>query len=51
MMKNFAKVNAGVGLIVKVFCVSDCSFLVNSDQEIFFCGKYSHKSKSLNNKE
>ena len=29
MMKNFAKVNSGVGAIIKVFCLSDCSFLVN----------------------
>jgi len=47
MMKNFGKVNSGVGAIVKVFCLSDCSFIVNEDQEIFFCGKYSHKSISL----
>ena len=31
--------------IKKVFAISDSTFFVNEDCEVFFCGKYSYKSK------
>lgn len=34
-----------LGDVCKVFCINDCTFLVNSDNELFFCGRYSLKKE------
>lgn len=50
LCKSFKKIdNNMIGDIKKVFCINDCTFLVNTDMEVFFCGKYSLKSKILYN--
>ena len=47
LCKSFKKIdNNMVGDIRKVFCINDCTFVVNSDMEVFFCGKHSLKSTS-----
>lgn len=33
-----------VGEVKKAFCINECTFLVNSDCEVFFCGRHSLKS-------
>ena len=44
--KSFKKIsNQIVGDVKKGFCISDCTFLTNSDSEVYFCGRYSLKSK------
>lgn len=44
--KSFKKIgNQMIGEVKKAFCISDCTFLVNSDNEVYFCGRYSLKSK------
>ena len=44
--KNFKKINNFmIADITKVFCLGECSFFVNSECEMFYCGKHSYKSK------
>ena len=46
LSKNFRKINNNMLYdIRKVFAISDCTFFVNEECEVFFCGKYSYKSK------
>ena len=46
--KNFKKMNSNmIGNIQKVFAIADCTFFVNEDLEVFFCGKYSHRSNQF----
>jgi hypothetical protein len=45
LAKNFRKIdNNMVGDVKKAYCINECTFLVNSDCETFFCGRYSLKS-------
>ena len=45
--KSFKKVNNNMIFgIQKVYCLQDCTFFVNEECEVFFCGKYSYKSKN-----
>lgn len=50
--KSFKKINNYfIEDIRKVFCLGDCSFFINSNCEVFFCGKYSQKSNTNPNVE
>lgn len=40
-----------IGEIKKVFCISDCTFLVTVENEVFFCGRFSLKSNFQLNAE
>lgn len=48
--ENFAKdfkiinKNKEMSDLLKVFCLGDCTFFVNTDQEVFYSGKYSYES-------
>lgn len=43
--KLFKKINnCMIGEVGKIFCINDATFFINSDQEVFYCGKYSYKS-------
>lgn len=45
LCKTFKKIDTKMlGDIQKSFCVNDCTFLVNTDNEVYFCGRYSLKS-------
>ena len=44
--KEFSKMDTSrIGLVHRVFCLLDCTFLLTEDEELFFCGRYSYKSK------
>ncbi len=46
--KTFKKIPDQIlGKIKKVFCIGDCTFFENYDEEIYFAGKYSHNSNWL----
>ena len=48
ILKSFKKINNYmIEDICKVFCLGECSFFVNSECEVFFCGRYSHRSKKV----
>ena len=48
LTKTFKKIDTKMlGDIQKCFCVNDCTFLVNTDNEVYFCGRYSLKSKYI----
>ena len=43
--KVFKKVNNNMLMdLKKVFCIQDCTFFINEECEVFFCGKHSHRS-------
>ena len=39
--------NKHMGDISKVFCLSDATFFVNTDQEVFYTGKISYEKSTL----
>ena len=48
LAKNFRKIdNNMIGEVTKPFCINECTFLVNSDCEVFFCGRHSLKSNGF----
>ena len=43
--KTFKKIPDQIlGKIKKAFCIGDCTFFENYDEEIYFAGKYTHNS-------
>lgn len=41
--KTFKKLNnVWLGQVRKVICLADTTFIINRDEELFFCGKISH---------
>ena len=46
--KNFKKLNSvWLGPIRKAICIGDTSFIINRDEEVFFCGQISYNKDNI----